>query len=92
MEGFPNIFIEAWSYGIPVLSLNVDPGSIIEKEELGEITHGNLDRMVQVMENIRNSSEFAERAKNYIERNHVLNDSKIEEISYMFNEFVNQEK
>jgi glycosyltransferase involved in cell wall biosynthesis len=92
MEGFPNIFIEAWAYGIPVLSLYVDPGSIIEKEKLGEVTHGSLDKLLQAMENNRNSDEFAKRAKDYVDHNHVLNAAKIEEISCLFSELGKQGK
>jgi hypothetical protein len=64
--------------------LNVDPGSIIEKEELGEITHGNLNRLLEEMDNISNTNDFARRAKAYVERTHVLNTAKIKEVSYLF--------
>jgi glycosyltransferase involved in cell wall biosynthesis len=88
MEGFPNIFIEAWACGIPVLSLYVDPGDIIKKEELGEVTHGNLDKLLKAMDNNRNTDEFAKKAKAYVEHNHVLNANKIKEISCLFSELL----
>ena len=34
IEGFPNTFIEAWSWGVPVVS-TVDPGGVIQRETLG---------------------------------------------------------
>jgi glycosyltransferase involved in cell wall biosynthesis len=90
MEGFPNIFIEAWAFGIPVLSLYVDPGSIIEKKDLGEVANGNFDIIIEAMKNPRNSTGFSSRAKAYVEENHVLNAAKIEEISCIFSELVNE--
>jgi glycosyltransferase involved in cell wall biosynthesis len=81
MEGFPNIFIEAWACGIPVFSLYVDPGSVIENEELGVVGHGNIDRLLSEMDNYRNTDEFTERAKTYVEHNHVLNTNRIKEIN-----------
>jgi glycosyltransferase involved in cell wall biosynthesis len=89
MEGFPNVFIEAWASGVPVLSLYTDPGGIIKKEKLGEVTNGNLDKLLQAMEDSRNKNEFAKRAKAYVVQNHALEANKTKEISDMFNELIN---
>lgn len=83
MEGFPNIFIEAWASGIPVFSLYFDPG-VIEKEKLGKVSGGNFDELIQAMETPWDSSEFSIKAKKYVEHKHVLNASKIEEINSLF--------
>jgi len=84
MEGFPNVFIEAWACGIPVLSLFVDPGSVIAKEELGIVANGNFNELLHAMGNFKDLNEFAERAKAYVDNTHALNTKKVEEISRLF--------
>lgn len=84
MEGFPNIFIEAWACGVPVLSLNFDPGGVIEKEHLGVVANGDVDILLKAMEENTNSDEFAARSKRYVNKYHVLNDNKIQEIDQLF--------
>lgn len=37
-EGFPNTMLEAWSRGVPVVSLTVDPGGVIGREQIGIVS------------------------------------------------------
>jgi glycosyltransferase involved in cell wall biosynthesis len=73
-EGFPNTFLEAWSHGLPIVSL-FDPDSIIAREELG-VAACNMEDLVAGIRQLLDDEEFrAQIAKNtlaYHNRNHVL--------------------
>jgi glycosyltransferase involved in cell wall biosynthesis len=90
MEGFPNIFIEAWACGVPVMSLFVDPGGVIEKEGLGEIVYGDFKSLLSAINSFTVSADFAERAKSYVQRHHALNKEKTNEIINLFHNIHNR--
>lgn len=84
MEGFPNVFIEAWAYGIPVLSLYFDPGNVIKNEKLGTVSNGNIEKLIEAMNNVEYSEEFAEHAKLYVQNNFALTPQKVKETTDLF--------
>jgi glycosyltransferase involved in cell wall biosynthesis len=84
MEGFPNIFIEAWGCGVPVVSLYVDPGDVIKREGLGFVADGSLERMIEKMANISRSEEFSRNARSYVNAYHALTDVRMAEIKSIF--------
>jgi len=72
-EGFPNTFVQAWSSGTPVVTLQIDPNSIIKRLKLGVVT-GTVDATVVQLQRLLNSPEerqrIAARAREYILSHH----------------------
>ncbi len=76
-EGLPNTFLEAWSYGLPVVS-TVDPDGVFSKDKLG-LKAENIDSLEENVKILIGRpdiySEMSKRCRNYFLDNHTLDAS-----------------
>ena len=74
-EGFPNTFLEAWSYGTPVVSMTIDPDKAIQRKGLGMVT-GSLEETIKAIKDVLSSpllcEEIAIRARIHVEEAHSV--------------------
>jgi glycosyltransferase involved in cell wall biosynthesis len=76
LEGMPNAFLEAWTHGIPVLTLQFDPDDLVEREGLGISAQGSWDRFVEgareLWEGRNGREELALRVQAYVSKTHSM--------------------
>ena len=73
LEGFPNIFLESWEFGKPVVSLEVDPDRVIRRHRLGLVadTKETLFDCIQKMsKEKRLRDHLGENGIRYIKKRH----------------------
>jgi glycosyltransferase involved in cell wall biosynthesis len=75
IEGFPNVFLEAWSHYTPVISLNVDPDDIITKYKLG-FHSKTFTQLIDDVNTLLTDKELCEQmginGRKYVEENHDI--------------------
>lgn len=47
VEGFPNTFLQAAKYAVPVASLTVDPGAMLSEHRAGVVAEGSVERLAR---------------------------------------------
>ncbi|MCL2403064.1 MAG: glycosyltransferase family 4 protein [Coriobacteriia bacterium] len=76
IEGFPNTFLEAFSVGVPVLSLSFNPDDMINAHGLGACADGSLSRLIEhcgtLLSDERLLEEKGKSACAYFKKNHNL--------------------
>lgn len=76
-EGFPNTFIQAAKYGIPILSMVINPDNILEHEQIG-IQCKSKEEIIHFIEKFANDDSFykkyAVNGPRYVKNNHNIED------------------
>lgn len=79
-EGFPNAFLQAGKYGVPILSLTVDPNKMLSRHECGLLGTGDIATMARLLQQMWDQRKhtyrdlYSKNVSRYVEEHHSLDD------------------
>jgi glycosyltransferase involved in cell wall biosynthesis len=79
-EGFPNTFIQAWMRCVPVVSLNVDPDNVLQRQAIGfraDSPEGLAQAVRRLILEPGLRAEYGARARQYALTNHSLRNARM---------------
>ncbi|MCK4538569.1 MAG: glycosyltransferase family 4 protein [Candidatus Krumholzibacteria bacterium] len=92
LEGFPNTYLHSWRYGVPVLTIEIDPDSLIENNGIGACT-GDLEGLVssarRLLDDPEERSSMSSRSIDYVRKNHDIRD-KADQYITLFNDLLDR--
>ena len=92
-EGFPNTFLQAGKYSVPILSYNVDPDDFIQTFQCGIIANGSFDLLIDglkiIHEDKLTAEIYSQNAFSYVEAHHSL-EQKVEQLATIIKDCLDQ--
>lgn len=92
-EGFPNAFLQAFKFGVPVLSRRVNPDGVLTRQQTGFVAHDDLDHLAamvrQLYEQPGRFRSVARSARNYVVDHHEVAD-RVDELDRLLCELHDQ--
>jgi len=89
-EGFPNTFLEAWSYGVPIVT-TFDPDDLIVNNDMGIVARdveGLASGICMLLGDSQRWQQASEAARRYYLENHTI-DAVMPKFEKVFNEVTN---